>query len=64
MVITPEEKRALRRVGADRMLCQKDLAKLLGIQRQTVARILNNTEKQEVNRTTYQKIAKLIASNY
>jgi len=64
MIISPEEKRALRRLQADRMLKKKELAEQLGITRSTLRNIINNDEPQKVNTRTYQNIAKTIASNY
>jgi len=64
MTISPQQKRALRRVGADRRLTKTQLANELGITRMTLRLIINNDEPQEIRSATYQKIADLIAEHY
>jgi len=64
MILSPEEKKALRRLQADKMMKQKELAQQLGITARTLRLITNNNEPQKVNMKTYQSIAKTIATNY
>lgn len=64
MIISPEEKRALRRLQADKRLKQKELSKQIGIADKTLRLIINNDEPQKVNNKTYQKIMRAIANNY
>lgn len=64
MILTSENKRALRRVKADRMLNNVQLAQELGVARETLQRIINNPGAENVRPTTYQKIMQFITENY
>ena len=63
-MISPTEKRALRRLQADQCLRQGELAKQIGVTDKTLRLIINNDEPQKINNTTYQKIMRAIAENY
>jgi len=62
--ISSKEKRALRRLQADKMLTKTELAQQLGLTRKTLGGLLNNNEPQKVKNSTYQKIMRAIAENY
>lgn len=64
MKLSVEQKRALRHAKADRMLNNVQLAKVLGLTRETVQRIINNADEENVKTETYVKIMQFISENY
>ena len=64
MILTIEQKRALRRLQADKMLKQKELSEKLGLNPKTLGNILNSDLPQKVSRKTYEKVVQAICENF
>lgn len=64
MLLTKENKRALKRIKGERNLNYKELAVLVGIHCNTVRRIIRNIESEEVRAKTYSAISQFISKHY
>ena len=64
MILSLTEKIALRKMRAEKNYNRGEMAKLVGVTDKTLRGFLDNDEPQEVKNSTYQKVAKLIASDY
>lgn len=64
MLLTRENKRALRRLKGERSFNTKELSDAIGIHYNTARKIVKREEAEEVRPTTYQKIMQFITENY
>lgn len=62
--LTPEMKKALRRVQADKFMTKKDLAKVLGVTEKTAQSLTRDNESQEVKNKVFNAVVSVIAENY
>lgn len=62
--LTPEMKKALRRVQADKLMTKKDLAKYIGVSESTAKSITRDNEPQEVKTKIFNAVVSVIAENY
>ena len=62
-LLTPEMKKALRRVQADKLLNKKDLAKYIGVSESTAKSITKNNEPQNVKNKVFNAVVSAIAEN-
>lgn len=62
--LTPEMKKALRRVQADKFMTKKDLAKVLGVTEKTAQSLTRDNESQEVKNKVFKAVVSVIAENY
>ena len=62
-LLTPEMKRALRRVQADKLLNKKDLAKYIGVSESTAKSITKDNEPQNVKNKVFNAVVSAIAEN-
>ncbi|WP_251422175.1 MULTISPECIES: hypothetical protein [Lactococcus] len=62
--LTPEMKRALRRVQADKFMTKKDLANVLGVTEKTAQSLTRDNEPQEVKNKVFTAVVSVIAENY
>ena len=63
-LLTPEMKKALRRVQADKLMTKKDLAKVLSVTEKTAQSITKDNEPQEVKNKVFNAVVSVIAENY
>lgn len=63
-LLTPEMKKALRRVQADKLLTKKELAKVLGVTEKTAQSLTRDNESQEVKNKVFNAVVSVIAENY
>ena len=63
-ILTPEMKKALRRVQADKLMTKKDLAKVLGVTEKTAQSLTRDNEPQEVKNKVFNAVVSVIAENY
>jgi hypothetical protein len=63
-LLTPEMKKALRRVQADRFMTKKELAKVLGVTEKTAQSLTRDNEPQEVKNKVFNAVVSAIAENY
>ena len=61
--LTPEMKKALRRVQADRLMTKKELAKVLGVTEKTAQSLTRDNEPQEVKNKVFNAVVSAIAEN-
>lgn len=62
--LTPEMKKALRRLQADKFMTKKDLAKVLGVTEKTAQSLTRDNKPQEVKNKVFNAVASAIAENY
>lgn len=62
-LLTPEMKKALRRVQADKLLNKKDLAKYIGVSESTAKSITKDNEPQNVKNKVFNAVVSAIAKN-
>ncbi|BBC75082.1 putative bacteriophage bIL310 repressor [Lactococcus cremoris] len=62
-LLTPEMKKALRRVQADKLLNKKDLAKYIGVSESTAKSITKDNEPQNVKNKVFNAVVSAIAEN-
>ncbi|CDI48019.1 putative bacteriophage bIL310 repressor [Lactococcus lactis subsp. lactis Dephy 1] len=62
-LLTPEMKKALRRVQADKLLNKKDLAKYIGVSESTAKSITKDNEPQNVKNKVFNAVVSAIADN-
>lgn len=62
--LTPEMKKALRRLKADKLMNNKQLAKQIGISESTAAYLTRDNEPQEVKNKVFNAVVSAIAENY
>ena len=62
-LLTPEMKKALRRVQADKLLTKKDLAKVVGVTEKTAQSLTRDNEPQEVKNKVFNAVVSAIAEN-
>lgn len=62
-LLTPEMKKALRRVQADKLMTKKDLAKVLGVTEKTAQSLTRDNEPQEVKNKVFNAVVSAIAEN-
>ena len=62
--LTPEMKKALRRVQADKLMTKKDLAKVLGVTEKTAQSLTRDNKPQEVKNKVFNAVVSVIAENY
>lgn len=63
MLLTENQKRALRRVQADKLMNKRQLAEHLGLSHKTVEYLTKDNEPQNVQKATYEKISAFLAEN-
>ena len=61
--LTPEMKKALRRVQADRLMTKKELAKVLGGTEKTAQSLTRDNKPQEVKNKVFNAVVSAIAEN-
>ena len=61
--LTPEMKKALRRVQADRLMTKKELAKVLGVTEKTAQSLTRDNKPQEVKNKVFNAVVSAIAEN-
>lgn len=64
MLLTTENKRALKRLKGEKNITYQELAQLTGLHSNTVRKIIKNPDGEEVKSKTYVKVMDLIAQNY
>lgn len=64
MLLTTENKRALKRLKGEKNLTYKSLAHLIGVHDNTIRRIIKSDEAEEIKTVTYTKIMQFISKNY
>lgn len=62
--LTPEMKKALRRLKVDKLMNNKQLARKLGISESTIAYLIRDNEPQNVKNKVFNAIVSAIAENY
>lgn len=62
-LLTPEMKKALRRVQADKLMTKKDLAKVSGVTEKTAQSLTRDNEPQEVKNKVFNAVVSAIAEN-
>ena len=62
-LLTPEMKKALRRVQADKLLNKKDLAKYIGVSESTAIYLTKDNEPQNVKNKVFNAVVSVIAEN-
>lgn len=62
--LTPEMKKALRHLQADKFMTKKDLAKVLGVTEKTAQSLTRDNKPQEVKNKVFNAVASAIAENY
>ena len=62
-LLTPEMKKALRRVQADKLLNKKELAKYIGVSESTAKSITKDNEPQNVKNKVFNAVVSAIAEN-
>ena len=62
-LLTPEMKKALRRVQADKLLNKKELAKYIGVSENTAKSITKDNEPQNVKNKVFNAVVSAIAEN-
>ncbi|KST93734.1 hypothetical protein ABQ274_09820 [Lactococcus lactis] len=62
-LLTPEMKKALRRVQADKLMTKKELAKALGVTEKTAQSLTRDNEPQEVKNKVFNAVVSAIAEN-
>ena len=62
--LTPEMKKALRRLQADKFMTKKDLAEVLGVAEKTAQSLTRDNEPQEVKNKVFNAVVSIIAENY
>ncbi len=63
-LLTPEMRKALRRVQADEMMTKKDLAKRLGVSEKTAQTLTKDKEPLNVKNKVFNAVVSAIAENY
>lgn len=64
MLLTKENKRALKRIKGEQVLTYQELAEAVGVHSNTIRKIIKNTEAEEVKSKTFQAISQFISKNY
>lgn len=64
MLLTKENKRALKRIKGEQNLNYQELALLVGVHSNTIRKIIKNAEAEEVRPNTFQAISQFISKNY
>lgn len=63
-LLTPEMRKALRRVQADEMMTKKDLAKRLGVSEKTAQTLTKDKKPLNVKNKVFNAVVSAIAENY
>lgn len=63
-LLTPEMKKALRRVQADKLLNKKQFARYIGVSENTMKSLTKDNEPQEVKNKVFNAVVSVIAENY
>lgn len=63
-LITPEMKKALRRLQADELMTKKDLAKYLGVSESTAKTLTKDKEPLSVKNKVFNAVISAIAESY
>jgi hypothetical protein len=63
-LLTPEMKKALRRLKVDKLMNNKQLARQIGISESTVAYLTRDNEPQNVKTKVFNAVVSAIAENY
>lgn len=62
--LTPEMKKALRRMQADNLMTKKELAKVLGVTEKTAQSLTRDNDPQNVKTKVFNAVVSAIAKNY
>lgn len=62
--LTPEMKKALRRLKVDKLMNNKQLARKLDISESTIAYLTRDNEPQNVKNKVFNAVVSAIAENY
>lgn len=62
--LTPEMKKALRRVQADKLMTKKQLAQYIGVSESTAIYLTRDNKPQEVKNKVFNAVTSAIAENY
>ncbi|WP_332400552.1 MULTISPECIES: hypothetical protein [Streptococcaceae] len=63
-LLTPEMKKALRRLQADELMTKKDLAKYLGVSESTAKTLTKDKEPLNVKTKVFNAVVSAIAESY
>ncbi|WP_058211329.1 helix-turn-helix domain-containing protein [Lactococcus lactis] len=64
MLLTQENKRALKRIKGEQNLNYRELADLVGVHNNTIRRIIKNHDPEDVRPKTFSAISQFISKNY
>ncbi|WP_242359734.1 hypothetical protein [Lactococcus petauri] len=62
--LTPEMKKALRRMQADNLMTKKELAKVLGVTEKTAQSLTRDNNPQNVKTKVFNAVVSAIVKNY